>query len=241
MMQIILSAGHSNVKGRDRGACLGKFIEGDLTVEFRQLVFNELKKLGITAIVDSNNSVLQESINFLKKFVSSKAINVEYHWNSFSSAATGTEVLIPENPTELEKEIAKKIAEANSQIMGISLRNATGIKTELQSHHGKLGWMRLSGENILVEMCFISNDNDMKSYQESKFLLAKEHAKILYNFAKGTPQNIKSEKTSQHVVKLNETLYSIANFYNISVQKIKQDNNLTSDKLSVNQTLIIKK
>ncbi len=240
MMLIILSAGHSNVKGRDRGACFGKHIEGDLTVEFRQLVFGELKKLGVTAIMDGNNTILQESLNYFKKFASSKTINVEYHWNSFNSKSTGTEVLIPENPSNFETEIAKKIAQSNADLMKITLRNGNGVRTELQSHHGKLGWMRLPGENVLVEMCFISNETDMEAYHENKFNLAKQHAIIIFNFAAGTPQNIRLGKIINHSVKSNETLYSIANFYKVTVDQIKKDNNLSSDKLLIEQNLIIK-
>jgi hypothetical protein len=37
MKKLILSAGHSNMTGRDRGASGCGFIEGDLTVELRPM------------------------------------------------------------------------------------------------------------------------------------------------------------------------------------------------------------
>ena len=237
---IILSAGHTNVIGRDRGASNKNFIEGELTVEFRELVFIELKKLGLNPIKDSNNSSLKESINYFKKYFSKDSINIEYHFNSFNNSATGTEVIIPNNPSKLEKLIAKDLAEITSKILKIPLRKITGVITELESHHGKLGWMRPKGENIVPELCFISNDNNMESFQENKFLLAKEHAKIIYYYSIGKNKYTFEPKELIHNVKINETLFSIANYYKTSVFKIKSDNNLSNDHIYINQKLKIK-
>ena len=44
---------------------------------------------------------------------------------------------------------------------------------------------------------------------------------------------------NKYIVKSGDTLYSIANKYNISVNELKQFNNLTSNTLSLNQELII--
>jgi N-acetylmuramoyl-L-alanine amidase len=44
--------------------------------------------------------------------------------------------------------------------------------------------MRLKGENILIEMCFITNANDMASYQANKVQLAESLADVLIKYAK---------------------------------------------------------
>jgi N-acetylmuramoyl-L-alanine amidase len=61
------------------------------------------------------------------------------------------------------------------------MRGDQGIKTEADSHHGRLGWMRLTGENVLMEICFITNPVDMQKYQANKLQLAKNIALILKN------------------------------------------------------------
>ena len=45
--------------------------------------------------------------------------------------------------------------------------------------------------------------------------------------------------TIMHIVKKGDTLYKIANIYGTTVSKIKADNNLLSDMLSIGQELII--
>ena len=58
------------------------------------------------------------------------------------------------------------------------------VKLESESQHKSLGFMRLKGENILIEMCFITNANDMASYQANKVQLAESLADVLIKYAK---------------------------------------------------------
>jgi hypothetical protein len=85
-------------------------------------------------------------------------------------------------------ELAGKLAKCMSDTLGIPLRGSTngvlGVKTESLSARGQLGWMRLNGNNILLEVCFISNKSDMEKYQDNKSMLAFKIAKILYEYAK---------------------------------------------------------
>lgn len=236
---IILSAGHSNVPGRDRGASANGYVEGDLTVELRQLVYVELMKLGIEPIVDGNNSIFTESINYFRKKVNSKSLNVEFHWNSGPSLATGVETIVPVNPSATETRIAELLSGAISILLGIPKRGNNGVKTEADTHHGKLAWMRLVGENILVEVCFISNPKDMDSYMANKFQLAKKIAQILHNEVKEFKVFTQNYPVVKYTVKTNDTLSSISRMYNTSVEAIKKENNLTSDLIHTSQTLLI--
>jgi len=234
---IILSAGHSNVSGRDRGAASNGYIEGELTVELRQLVAIELKKLGVNPIMDGNNSIYTESINYFRKLVNATSINLEFHWNSGPKTATGVETIIPANPEASETAIAERLSSLVNIYLGIPLRGDKGVKTELETHHGKLAWMRLKGINVLCEICFISNVSDMEKYQQNKFALAKAFANYLYNESKGIKTLNSGIVPVNYTVKNNDTLYSIAVAYNTTVAIIKKDNNLQSDNIYVGQQL----
>ena len=248
MRKIFISAGHSNKSGRDRGASGNGFIEGELTVELRNLIVAELKKLGITPIVDKDDSILSETLNFVRNLTTNTCIVLDIHWNAATPQATGTETLIPSENTDFERRLAAKLSEVVGMRLNIPLRgrhaNLNGVKTEAESHHGRLGWMRLTGENVLMEICFISNPNDMKSYQLNKNQLAADIAKVLFDFASSgssnTTTNTTTNSTNTHKVISGDTLGAISRKYNTTVAEIKRLNSLTSDVIRVGQILKIK-
>lgn len=178
---LFVSAGHSSKSGRDNGALgIDGITEGVRTEEFRNLFVTELKKLGVTVNVDNNNTILVETINIFKKYTNKDSILIEFHFNaSANEKASGFEVLIPtsKEATLLEKQIATDFCEIGSTILGIKNR---GVKTEDDSARGKLGWMRLAGHNILVELAFISNLGDIKLFDANKVLLAQKLAKYIH-------------------------------------------------------------
>lgn len=187
MRNIFLSAGHTNVKGLDRGASANGYIEGELTAELRDLISDELETLGLCAKLDKNANALTNTIQYFRNLISEKCIALDIHWNAASSTATGTEVFIPNNPSNLEIELAHKLAKTVSETLEIPLRGSyegkLGVKTESQSARKSLGWMRLNGHNVLLEVCFITNKNEMLKYQEKKSILALKLAKVLYEYA----------------------------------------------------------
>ena len=244
MRKVFISAGHSNTRGRDRGASGNGYVEGDLTVEYRNLLTAELNKLGIKPIVDADNSILAETIRFFKNLTTSTCIVIDIHWNAAADpSATGTETLIPAQNTEFERTLAKAMSDDKARTLGIPLRGnhagLRGVKTELNSHHGRLGWMRLTGENILLEMGFISNPNDMSKYQANKHLLAATHARTISKFARHLERVIKSTSIV-HTVRQGETLFSIGRQHGVTPGEIASKNGIVNNNIRVGQTLRIK-
>lgn len=237
MRKIFISAGHSNKPGRDRGAVSGSNIEGVLTAELRSLIVRELMEMGVYPKVDSDNSVLSETINFFKNLVTSGSIVLDIHFNSGPAKATGTETLIPGTNTDFERRLAGDLSKCVSDVLGIPLRGThkgiRGVKTELESHHGRLGWMRLNGENVLMEICFLSNPNEMNKYHSKKFELAKKIAEVLFYWVTGSAWE-------NYTVKPGDNLWKIANEHGTTVDKIKQFNSLTNDTIQVGQRLVVR-
>jgi len=243
---IFLSAGHSNVKGKDRGAAGNGYVEGDLTVEFRDLVFNFLTdEFGYCNVVtDDNRNFTSQTIRLFRNKTKSNSIVVDFHWNAATPAATGTEVLVPHDSTALENSLALSIAKSIGSILSIPLRGNhrgnKGVKSEMESHHGRLGWMRLTGENVLPEICFITNKSDMEKYQENKVELARAVAKDILSAATTPVASNSPTKDTMHTVSGGDTLGALANRYNTTVANIKMLNSLTTDMIYVNQVLRIK-
>ena len=92
-------------------------------------------------------------------------------------------MIIPNVSSSFEKQLAQRIADVINVVTGLKKRGG-GVKTEVDTARKSLGWMRPNSENILLEICFIDNKLDMAVYTANEFKLAKEIAKVLYDFSK---------------------------------------------------------
>lgn len=178
-MAIFISAGHNTFGIKpDPGAIGNGYKEADLTIEFRDLVIKECTKLGLKVIKDKDDERLGSYLERIK--TGNGSVVVEYHFDaSDKPTATGTTGLIEAEADRLDKAFAKELTESTANILGVKNR---GVITEAQSHRGSLGLMREEGIIALVEICFISNANDIASYKKGRNKLAEEHAKIIKKF-----------------------------------------------------------
>ena len=174
---IFSSAGHG---GSDPGAIANGYREADLTIEFRDLLNKELTELGAKFISDKDGETLGAYLGRIK--TGDGSIIHEVHFNAATPAATGIEVVIPDRHTREEFNCAFELAAAIQKHTGLKLRGDKGVITEGQTHRGKLGLMRPEGINLLTEMCFISNANDLKQYFQAKEAIAKDFAIILKKY-----------------------------------------------------------
>lgn len=190
---VYLSSGHSNAKKSngsyvEPGAVGNGYIEGVLTVNYVTKLAAKLRKLGVTVVLDDPSNAFVHTIAFFRNKTTSDSIVLDFHWNaSANPASTGVESLIPAAPTPFEVLLAKDMSDDVSECTGIPLRGNykgnKGVRTELESHHGRLGWMTLKGENVLVEMGFISNPNDMSSFFENEERLLEAHTQTIFKYS----------------------------------------------------------
>ena len=178
---IFLSAGHnskSQTVRRDPGA-INKFgvKEGDLTIEFRNLVSAELTRMGAKHILDLDEENLQMYLNRIKTGTGS--VVVEYHFDAGPEAASGCTSLVEEDADRLDKAMATEMANITSALLGIKNR---GVKPESWTRHGRLALMREEGIITLFELGFITNQDDLKAYHLHKLNLAKLHANLLVKY-----------------------------------------------------------
>ena len=191
-----ISAGHSTVPGRDRGAVGNGLIEGVEAARIRTRVVQILRSwFGKIAIVDVDDSILSQTIAFFRNKTTSNCIVLDIHFNAAADArATGTETFVPSDATSFELDLAFCLSHVAHTTLGLrkrgNFRGRAGVKSEAESHHGRLGFMRLTGENVLIEVGFISNPNDVKAYQENFERYCQDIALVLYKFAVGEQRDI---------------------------------------------------
>jgi len=182
--RLYILAGHTNDPTSDEGAVSDNanihYIEGKLTVELRDLIVKELNLMDAIVYTDANPLSLNKVILWLKKILKISDVVLDLHFNSFSSTkANGTEVIIPNTPSNFEKTLALELVSAVSGNLNIKNR---GVKSEKESAHGKLAIMQLNCETVLLEVCFLSNPQDMINYTKFKKVLAFKLANLLYKY-----------------------------------------------------------
>lgn len=246
MSKIYISAGHSSDKSQDRGAAGNGFIEGEETVKVRARVAEILEsRFGIKPIMDGNNTILSQSINFFKKLTAPDSIVLDIHFNAGTATARGTETLVPRDATEDELSLAKQLSEAVAEILETPLRGnfrgIKGVRSEEESQHKSLGWMRLSGVNVLMEIEFISSAKGMELYSWRFEQLCQKIAEVLAKFANrknpvAPPQTV--EKRT-YVVKKGDTLWNIAKNLGLKTDYLIKINGLKDTNITVGQVLKI--
>lgn len=178
-MAVFISAGH-NPKGIkvDPGAISDMYREADLAVEFRDLVITALAKKNIKVIQDKDDERLGD---YLKRIQTGNgSVVLEFHFDAAqSSSATGATALIGNDADRLDKAFAKELVDTTSSTLEIKNR---GVLSEADSHRGSLGLMREKGIVALLELCFISNPDDIRKYFAWKLVLANKIADIVERY-----------------------------------------------------------
>jgi len=176
---LYISAGHNpfGIK-TDSGAVGNGKRECDLTVEFRNLVLDQLKAKNAPSISDNDTETLRK---YLKRAETGNgSVVLEFHFDaSVNSKATGATALVGVDADDNDKVFARDILYATASTFGIKNR---GVLSEADSHRGRLGLMREKGIVALLELCFISNPDDLKAYDLHKTELAGKIADILIKY-----------------------------------------------------------
>jgi len=158
---VLISAGHTNVNGQDRGAAGNGFVEGNEAVIIRDALASALRRSGMNVIEDGADGIsepLRKAIVLARKADTA----LEIHFNAGPASATGIEVLAKPN----KKALAQKLAAAIHAATGIKLRGGDGgWKADSSGQHHRLAFCEAGG--LIVEVCFISNASDMSLYKQN--------------------------------------------------------------------------
>lgn len=175
-MEIVtITAGHSN---SDPGAVNGSDRESEIAQDMRNIVAHYLKSKGVDIRTDGEgkgNLPLSEAIKLIK----GSNIAVEFHCNAAATkSAKGVEAL-----SQLkDKIISQKLCAAVSSIMGNPLRGDKGWKPENSGQHSRLAYVSNGG--IILELFFISNDEELSTWKQKKWLIGKAVAEVIKEYLK---------------------------------------------------------
>lgn len=175
MSIITITAGHNT---RDPGAVNGLFKEADIAQDMRNMVAHYLRAADITIRTDGEgkgNATLSQAV----KLIQGSKVAVEFHCNAAANkTAKGVEALAATK----DKVISQKLCAAVASVMGNPLRGDQGWKPENSGQHSRLAYVSNGG--IILELFFISNDDELAVWQAKKWLVAKAVAGVLIEEAK---------------------------------------------------------
>ena len=172
---VTVTAGHSN---KDPGAVNGKFKEAELVSQFRNAVAYYLREAGIQYKTDGVG-ILNQDLNAAIKLIKGSSVAVEFHMNAAASKqANGVETIALPKDKKLAQDLSKAVADA----FGSRLRGDNGWIDQSQSARGKLGF--ISNGGLIVELGFISNEEELFQFNARYWSAAKAVAKVLIEYEK---------------------------------------------------------
>jgi N-acetylmuramoyl-L-alanine amidase len=177
---VIITAGHYGFKS---GAWRQWFDEGTQTIELRNLITKALNRKGLKIRNDSDHERTGTVIKWVNQESKETDLLVELHFNAVDNPnPSGVECFVQADCTDFELETAKALCEATARILGIPNR---GVKVPNLSQHPTIGIIdRTIVQAVLWEVCFMSNQGDVKAYREKQSELVKEVAQIIFNASK---------------------------------------------------------
>lgn len=154
------NAGHST---KSPGASGYGYKEHEQARRCNKAFIKHMKARGYSVIDTTSEArnkaaVLQEQVAKANKAGKGKdVLHLSYHLNAASGSAAGTEVLYYGKET---KELAAKVSAA--------VAKALGIKDRGPKERKDLFFLaKTTSHAILIEVCFISNDGDMKKFDDN--------------------------------------------------------------------------
>ena len=163
MKSVLISAGHSE---SDPGAVGNGYKEAVLAEKMRDRIFDYLNNRGVTVVRDGTDGI-NDPLNKAIKLAKTVDLAIEIHFNAGSPSATGIEALCHIN----KKVEAQKLCAAVASSLKLKLRGDRGWKDPSSGQHHRLGFCEAGG--IILEVCFISNSQDMNWYVSRKEEVAK--------------------------------------------------------------------
>ncbi|MCI7702586.1 MAG: LysM peptidoglycan-binding domain-containing protein [Tenericutes bacterium] len=236
--KVVIDAGHG---GNDPGAISGNLKEKDLNLEAAQYMYKRLQELGIpSTIVRNTDKTLErkERINRIMNAYgnSPDIIMISNHINAGGGEGAEIVYALRNNPTLAEMAL-NNIGEA-----GQIERKVYQRRLPENPNQDYYFIIRDTGnlESLLVEYGFIDNakdayklQNNLTDYVEGVVKAIADYIGVSY-----TPPTTDIVE-GYYTVKRGDTLYSIANQFNTTVQTIKNLNNLTSNNLQIGQVLLV--
>lgn len=231
--KIVIDAGHG---GSDPGASGNGIIEKDLTLRISQYMYDLFREKGIPVTMTRNTDETLSPSERVDRILSaygsgSDVIVISNHINA--GGGDGAEVIYAlRNNSTLSNLILNSFENAGQNVRdAFQRRLPSNTAKDYYFIHRNTG----NTQPVIVEYGFLDSTLDDPAQ------LKNDYQELTEAVVDAVLQYIGYDIVEEDVytVKSGDTLWSIAKRFNISVNELKETNNLTSNSLSVGQKLVI--
>lgn len=235
--KVVIDAGHG---GADPGAVSGNLKEKDLNLQAAQYMYKRLQELGIPATIVRNTDETLDRKERINRILNaygnnSDVILISNHINAGGGEGAEIVYALRNNPT-LAQMALDNIGDA-----GQIERKVYQRRLPENPNKDYYFIIRDTGnlESLLVEYGFIDNANDAYKLQNNLTDYVEGVVKAIADYVQVPYTKDSTTQENYYTVRRGDTLYSIANKFGTTVDTIKRLNNLTSNTLTIGQTLLI--
>ncbi len=231
-VKIVIDPGHG---GNDPGASGNGIIEKELTLAISKYMYELLKNAGVDVTLTRNDDETLTPTERVNRILDAYGNNpdvlvISNHINA--GGGDGAEVIYAlRNTSELSNLILDKL-----QDKGQNIRKAYQRRLPSDTSKDYYFIHRNTGitEPVLIEYGFLDSTSDDVNQLKNNY---RDYTEAVVD-AILEYKNLKSQ-TDKYVVKSGDTLWAIAKKFGVSVNDLKTANNLTSNNLTIGQSLKI--
>ena len=230
--KVVIDAGHG---GSDPGASGNGIVEKEYTLLISNYIYNRLKELGADVSITRINDETLSPSDRVRRILSfygngDNVVLVSNHINA--GGGSGAEIIYSlRNNDKLSKLISRELENAGQIVRKYYQRR---LPSNPSRDYYYILRDTANNESVIVEYAFVDNKNDANNLKNNWQKYAEAVVKAIAKYI-----NLPMDDSNIYVVKPKDTLWSIAKKNNLTVNDLKKYNNLTSNLLSVGQTLYL--
>lgn len=233
--KVVIDAGHG---GDDPGSSGNEIIEKELTLKISQYMYDRLKELGIPVTMTRTTDETLNPTDRVNRILdaygnNSNVIVVSNHINA--GGGDGAEVIYAlRNSSTLANDILKNIEETGQNVRkAYQRRLPSDTSKDYYFIHRNTG----KTQPIIVEYGFLDSTGDDVD------LLKNHYEELTEAVVKGIAEYVGAKYVpisgNYYTVQRGDSLWSIAKKFGVTVNELKDANNLSSNTLSIDQLLKI--